>query len=78
MIYTAPENYLKEQTMSFFETHLQSETFIRVHRSYIVNIKQIEKIELLEKETYCIFLKNKAKIKASKNGYKLLKQKLLL
>lgn len=78
MIYTQNDNFLKETTMKFFESHLDSEIFVRVHRSNIVNIKHIDKIELFEKDSYYIFLKNQQKVKSSKTGYKLLKSKLNL
>jgi hypothetical protein len=76
MIHTAKSRFLKEQTMKHFEEHLPSGQFIRVHRSYIVNILSVSKIELYEKQTHLITLKNGFQIKASVAGYKLLKKTL--
>lgn len=78
MLYAATGQYLKEQTMKFFESHLPSSRFVRVHRSYIVNVEQIVRVELFGKETYQVLLKNGVKIRASQAGYKLLKDILAL
>ncbi|MCX6281669.1 MAG: LytTR family transcriptional regulator DNA-binding domain-containing protein [Bacteroidetes bacterium] len=74
MIHTKEGNYLKEKTMKYFESHLDPEKFIRIHRSFIVNAEAIERIELYDKESYSVLLKNGASLKASTSGYKLLKQ----
>ena len=78
MIHTAESKHLKEKTMKYFETHLDPERFIRVHRSSIVNADFIHRLELYDKESYMVILKNNLKVKASSNGYKLLKEKLHL
>jgi two-component system LytT family response regulator len=74
MIHIKDGNYLKEKTMKYFESHLDPEKFIRIHRSFIVNAEAIERIELYDKESYAVLLKNGASLKASTSGYKLLKQ----
>jgi signal transduction histidine kinase len=76
LIYTDSNRYLKDQTMKYWEIHLPADYFVRIHRSFIVNIEAIAKIELYEKETYKIHLKNGDALKASSSGYKLLKQKM--
>ena len=78
MIHTMDSKHLKEKTMKYFETHLDPDRFIRVHRSFIVNADYILRIELYDKESYRVMLKNNAVIKASSTGYKILKQKLQL
>ncbi|MCL2597826.1 MAG: LytTR family transcriptional regulator DNA-binding domain-containing protein [Paludibacter sp.] len=75
-IHTVEKKYLKEQTMKFFEQRLPADIFLRVHRSYIVNIEYITRIEKAEKDTQTLTLKNGEKIRASLNGYRLLKEKL--
>ena len=74
MIYTKDAHHLKEKTMKYFETHLDAKQFIRIHRSFIVNASFIDRIEYYDKESYSVLLKNNAKLRASTNGYKLLKQ----
>ena len=78
MIYTSDGKFLKDKTMKYWETCLPDDTFVRIHRSFIVNIEWIDKIELYEKETYKIQLKNGNSLKVSSSGYKLLKQKMQL
>jgi two-component system LytT family response regulator len=75
-IYTLKEMYLKKKTMSFYENSLDASQFVRVHRSYILQLNQITRIEPLEKETYLALLKSGAKIPLSKTGYAKLKSVL--
>ncbi|RQO30755.1 DNA-binding response regulator [Taibaiella sp. KBW10] len=72
-VQTQDKYYLKYQTMTKFEQQLPPAQFVRVHRSYFVNVSYINKIELLEKEQYCILLKDGQKIPVSKSGYAKLK-----
>lgn len=76
MIYTPSSKHLKEKTMKYFETHLPDRQFVRIHRSYIVNIDYIAQIEHFSKETYLAILKNGTKLKISDSGYKLLRERL--
>jgi two-component system LytT family response regulator len=76
MIYTAEERFLKQQTMKFFEKHLSSQAFIRVHRSYIVNVQSIDRIEPYEKTNFILILKNGSKVPVSRSGMQVLKEKL--
>jgi two-component system LytT family response regulator len=76
MIYSELGNHLKEKTMKYFEEHLPADSFIRIHRSYIVNLSQISGIELYEKDTHLVSLKSGARLKASKDGYKRLREKI--
>jgi len=76
MIHTKDAKHLKEKTMKYFESHLDPSHYIRIHRSYIVNAKFIDRIEYYDKENYAVLLKNGAKLRASTTGYKILKQVL--
>lgn len=76
LIYTHDGRHMKQNTMKFFEVHLDPREFIRIHRSYIVNVLQIEEIQQYEKESYVVILKDKTKLKVSKSGYKNLKDAL--
>lgn len=77
-IFTASNHYIKEQTMKFFEENLLNSKFIRIHRSYIVNIDVISRIELYEKQYYRVTLHSGHQLKASTSGYRLLKNILQL
>ena len=66
----------KNKTMSFFEKTLDAEQFIRIHRSYIINLAQVTKIELKEKDSYIVLLKSDIWLPVSKTGYVKLKAAL--
>lgn len=76
MIYSSLGNYLKEKTMKYFENHLPRNRFLRIHRSHIVSIGQIASVELYEKDTRLVVLKCGARLKASAEGYKRLRELL--
>lgn len=75
-IVTTEGPFLKNKTMTFFEKMLDPQQFIRVHRSYIVNVTQITRIDPYEKETYLAILRDGSKITVSKTGYPRLKEVL--
>lgn len=52
--------------------------FVRVHRSHIVNVEKILRIELYEKQNQMLTLKNGDQIRASVSGYKALREALNL
>lgn len=77
-LFTPDGQFVKEQTMKYFETHLPPTVFVRIHRSCIVNTEQILRVELFGKENYQVRLKNGVCLRASSGGYKLLKERLSL
>lgn len=76
MIYTKDGRFLKQQTMKFFEKHLDPHVFIRVHRSYIVNLQSIDRIEPYEKTNFILSLKSGGKVPVSRSGMQVLKENL--
>jgi two-component system LytT family response regulator len=76
MIYSDRGRFLKQKTMKYFELHLSPDQFIRIHRSYIVNVSRIDRLELYEKESYRLHLRNEITVPVSKNGLKKLKSGL--
>ncbi|WP_354331651.1 LytTR family transcriptional regulator DNA-binding domain-containing protein [Pedobacter sp. CG_S7] len=68
--------FFKNKTMSFFEKTLDSSQFIRIHRSYIINLSKVSRIELKEKESYIVLLKSDIWLPVSKTGYLKLKASL--
>ena len=73
---TSDGEYIKEQTMKNFETHLPADNFVRIHRSSIVNVTQISRVEQYGKETYQVTLKSGVKLRVSLSRYRLLKERL--
>lgn len=75
-IHTDEGSSLKKNTLTYFEKHLDEREFVRVHRSFIVRINQIIRIEPYEKESHKVILKDKSSISVSKSGYSKLKKAL--
>ncbi len=73
MIHSTKGRFLKEQTMKSFENELPSNKFVRIHRSSIINVDFIASIELYEKQSQILKLKNGAQVKISQSGYRTLK-----
>ncbi|WP_298740081.1 LytTR family transcriptional regulator DNA-binding domain-containing protein [uncultured Chitinophaga sp.] len=75
-IITQEGAFLKNKTMAFFEQTLDPQQFARVHRSYILNVNQVTRIEPYEKENHLAILRTGAKVPVSKTGYPRLKTAL--
>lgn len=75
-IHTLEGSFLKNKTMGYFEKLLGEDNFVRVHRSYIVKINEITRIDPYEKESHLAILKSGEKIPVSKTGYPRLRQVL--
>jgi len=72
-VYTKEGYFLKNKTMGHFEQILDATQFVRSHRSYIINISQITRIDPYEKDNHLAILKSGAKIPVSRTGYPKLK-----
>jgi two-component system LytT family response regulator len=75
-IYTKAKKYVKKETMNFLENSLPEDVFVRVHRSSIVNVNHIEKMERYGKESYLLILDDGSKVNVSKSRIKSLKEQL--
>jgi two-component system, LytTR family, response regulator len=72
-IFTEEGMFLKSKTMNYFENTLDGNMFVRVHRSYFININKLTRLELYEKDSYIAILSNGTKIPISKTGHRKLK-----
>ena len=59
--------------MSHFEQVLDAQQFVRSHRSYIVNVQQITRIDPYEKDNHVAILRSGLKVPVSRGGYGKLK-----
>jgi two-component system, LytTR family, response regulator len=76
MIHHSRGKALKQQTMKFYEDNLPKNSFVRIHRSYIVKIEEINRIEPYTKDNYVAILHSGDKLPVSRAGYKHLKAEL--
>ena len=76
MIYHSGGKALKQQTMKFYDANLPKENFVRIHRSYIVKIEEINRLEPYTKDNYIAILHSGDKLPVSRAGYKHLKEEL--
>ena len=67
------KNYLKQQTISSIEGQLDPKRFVRIHRSYIVNLERIARIEPYTKDSRVAVLTDGAQLPVSRSGHAKLK-----
>lgn len=75
-IHAKEGKFLKLMRMKHLESGLPTGTFVRIHRSHMVSVKMIEKLELYEKDSYLLTLKNGVKLPVSRSGHAKLRQEL--
>lgn len=75
-IYTKERHYLKKATLSNLERSLDPKQFVRVHRSYLIPVSQLLRIEPYEKDSHIALLQCGAKVPVSKTGMTKLKELL--
>jgi two-component system LytT family response regulator len=76
MIYHSAGKALKQQTMKSCEDNLPKADFVRIHRSYIVKVEEIKRIEPYGKDNHIAILQSGDKLPVSRAGYKHLKEEL--
>jgi two-component system LytT family response regulator len=75
-IHAEGKKHLKQERMNELEHELDGTKFVRVHRSFILNIDRIARIEPYGKESRVAILKDGAKLTISRAGYDKLKSLL--
>jgi len=63
------KGYLKHQRLSELEAQLDASVFVRIHRSTIVNVGAVERIEAVSKDNHCAVLKSGVRLPISRSGY---------
>lgn len=66
---SAGKSYLKDQTMGATEALLDPTRFVRIHRSYLLNIERIARVELYAKDSRIAVLRDGTKLPVSRAGY---------
>ena len=62
-------DYLKDQTMAAVEAALDPARFVRIHRSYLLNIERIARVELYAKDSRIAILRDGRRLPVSRAGY---------
>jgi len=76
MIYHISGKALKQQSMKYFDVNLPVADFVRIHRSYIVKVTEIKRIEPYGKDNHIAILNSGERLPVSRTGYKHLKEEL--
>jgi two-component system LytT family response regulator len=63
------KQYLKDQTLASVEATLDPARFVRIHRSFILNIDRIAKVELYAKDSRMAILRDGTRLPVSRAGY---------
>jgi two-component system LytT family response regulator len=67
---------LKEQTMAEVEGELDPQRFVRIHRSYVLNVERLARVELYAKDSRVAILADGTRLPVSRSGYQRLQQLL--
>jgi two-component system LytT family response regulator len=66
---TEGKKHLKQQTITQLEESLDPSRFLRIHRSYIVNLERVVKVEPYSKDSHVAVLTDGAQLPVSRAGY---------
>ena len=77
-LFTEQGKFMKKKTLQHFEDSLSAEQFVRVHRSHLINVMHIARIDPYQKNSHVALLKNNERIPVSRGGYQKLKAMLQL
>ena len=75
-VHTGDRSLLKEQSMAELERQLDPQRFVRIHRSYLLNLDRLARIELAAKDSRIAILKDGRQLPVSRSGYTRLKELL--
>jgi two-component system LytT family response regulator len=70
------KEYLKQQTLAELEAALDPARFVRIHRSYVLNVERLAKLELYAKDSRVAILRDGTRLPVSRAGYARLKDLL--
>lgn len=75
-LHSGDRSFLKHQTLSSLEKRLAPEDFVRIHRSTLVNLHKVERIEPWSRDSKVAVMSNGAQLRVSRSGYQKLKKAL--
>lgn len=68
-LHSGGKSYLKQQTIASLESSLDPARFVRIHRSAIVNLERVARIEPYGKESRLAILADGTRLPVSRTGY---------
>ena len=72
-IHVGAKSYLKTQSLSDLHTHLDPRRFVRVHRSWIINIDRLQQLDRAAKDSLVAILRTGLQVPISRSGYERVK-----
>jgi two-component system LytT family response regulator len=75
-IHSAGRSHLKAGTLSELSAGLDPDRFVRIHRSYVLNVERIGRLELYAKDSRVAILADGRQLPVSRAGYARLKELL--
>ncbi|MBI3229791.1 MAG: response regulator [Burkholderiales bacterium] len=72
-VHSEGKAFLKNQRLSELESQLDGSRFLRIHRSYLLNLDRLERIEQASKDSHQALLKDGSRLPISRSGYQKLK-----
>ncbi len=75
-IYSGGKCLLKQQTLTDLASRLNRDEFVRIHRSYLLNIRRLARIELYAKDSRLAILESGKQLPVSRSGYVRLREHL--
>jgi two-component system LytT family response regulator len=75
-IHAEGRSRLKHQSLTELETQLDPDRFVRVHRSFLVNVERIARLERMAKDTRVAILADGREVPVSRSGYQRLRERM--
>ena len=73
VISSATRRYRKQQTLAQLEAQLDPKRFVRIHRSFVLNVERMARIEPYAKDSWQVFLADGSHLPMSRSGYQRLR-----
>jgi two-component system LytT family response regulator len=72
-LHEGPKEHLKHQTLAELAESLDPTRFVRVHRSFVVNVERIARLERLAKDSRVAVLRDGRQVPVSRSGFERLR-----
>ena len=73
-VHASGRSHLKHQTLAELAEALDPERFVRIHRSFLVNVDRIARVDLLAKDQRVVILRDGKQLPVSRSGHDRLRE----